>query len=352
MAMPVFARLDRAILRETVGPMLAVLGFALAMLVANRILKILPWLLEVQIPFLEVGKLFLWLIPGFLLYALPVAAWIGWIVGYGRLGVDGELTALASLAVPPGRVLRGALWSGIALALLAVGVAQWGAGQGRARFQKELGDLARAAALQALRPGTTVELPGGLVLAVPKKADEGEASLWLIRDRDLVLGASSARPATDGLMLELADGVAWTRGTTMPTVLAFERGRVELLQPERGAARFGSREMSLRQLANRPADDLPARVEFHQRLALAGGLAAAPLAAFLMAPRRSRSGRSTAMLLALGGLLAYYGLFTLGKQFALQGKIAPAIGLWLADGVMLLAGLMVWWRRSGRPGLP
>lgn len=351
MAMPAFARLDRAILRETVGPMLAVLGLALAMLVANRILKILPWLFEVQIPFLEVGKLFLWLVPGFLLYALPVAAWIGWIVGYGRLGVDGELTALASLAVPPERVLRGALSTGIALALLAVGVAQWGAGQGRARFQKELGELARGAALQALRPGTTVELPGGLVLAVPK-ADEGEAPLWLIRDRDLVLGASSARPATDGLTLELADGVAWTRGTTIPTALAFERGRVELLQPDRGAARLGSREMSLRQLAARPADDLPARVEFHQRLALAGGLAAAPLAAFLMAPRRSRSGRSTAMLVALGGLLAYYGLFTLGKQFALQGRIPPALGLWLADGVMLSAGLVVWRRRTGSPGLP
>jgi lipopolysaccharide export system permease protein len=349
--MSLIARLDRAILRETVGPMLAVLALALAMLVANRILKILPWLFEVQVPFGDVMRLFLWLVPGFLLYAMPVAAWIGWIVGYGRLGVDGELTALASLAVPPGRVLRGAWATGLVFALLAVAVAQWGAGQGRLRFQRELADLAQSAALRALRPGSTVELPGDMILAVPQ-APSGESPLWIVRDRDMVMGAASARPAADGRTLELADGMAWTRGSTEPTAMSFALGRVEILQPVPGKSRIGSREMSLTQLLARPADDRGARTELHQLLALAGGLALAPLAAYLMAPRRSRSGRSTAMLTALGGLLVYYGLFTVGKQMALQGRLPVGVGLWLANSILLAGGGLAWWRRSDRPGLP
>lgn len=349
--MSVVARLDRAIFRETVGPMAAVLALALAMLVANRILKILPWLFEVQVPFFDVARLFLWLVPGFLLYALPVAAWIGWIVGYGRLGVDGELTALASLAVPPGRVLRGAWATGLVLALVAVGVAQWGAGQGRLRFQRDLAELAQSAALRALRPGSTVELPGGLTLAVPQTTD-GSTPLWIVRDRDLVMGAASARPAADGRTLELSDGLAWTRGTTSPTALSFAVGRVEIMQAAPGRTRLGSREMSLTQLLAMPAGDRGARTELHQRLALAAGLALAPLAAFLMAPRRSRSGRSAAMLTALGGLLVYYGLFTVGKQLALQGRLPIAVGMWLANAVLLAGGVLIWHRRGGRPGLP
>lgn len=345
-------RIDRYIFRETSVPFVIVLAMAVGLLVANRLLKVLPWLFEVNVPFAEVATVMLWLVPSFLLYAFPVAAWIAWIVGYGRLGVDGELVALGTVGVPPQRMLRAGLISGAALAAIALVLSQWGYGQGRERFYRGIEELARTAALTSLRSGTLVELPGGLWVGRGEDDEDADGNVFVVREPDLVMTAGAARPTTATTpTLELRDGIAMPRRTTAATVVAFERGRLRL---DPGTSRTGGASVRERTLTRlwRDRDDRQAASELHQRLALSMGLLVAPLAAFGIAPRRRRTGRSSALLHALAGIAVYYGLFTAGKQAALKGWLPAAVGIWTADVVVLVWGLWAIHRMRRGPGMP
>lgn len=340
-------QLDRSVWRETLVPFVTVLVLSLGLLIANRLLKILPWMFEIQLPLGELLATLGWLVPSFLVYALPIAAWIGWIAGYGRLGVDGEITAMASLGLSPWRVLRPALLSGLALTMLSLALCEWGYGQGRRQFATAIAEIAQGSALQALRPGTVARLPGDLVVGVPS---DGQG-LWIGREGDAVLWTSTAIPEPDMGRIRLGEGFGSMRGTADPTMFGFGGGEIELDLGRRVAGPPGARELSMRELwADRA--ELSRQVEWHQRLALAGGLLFAPLAAFLAAPRRSRSGRGAAILVSLVGLTAYYGLFTAGKQLALKAWLPAGVGLWLGNLALIAWGAFGLFRRSSRPGMP
>ncbi|RMF15092.1 MAG: YjgP/YjgQ family permease [Candidatus Dadabacteria bacterium] len=341
-------RLTLYILREAAGPLVLLLIIGTALLIVNRLLKVLPLLLEFHVDLLRVLGVLGWLVPSLLLYALPIASWVGWLVGYGRLGSDGELSALASVGASPMQALRPALISGLALTIVALWLAESAYGPGRRQFQIELGALARESAVGALQPGTVAALSDELWVIVPP--DPAGGGPVLIREPDLVLSLGSAKPATDGAALAFADASGFLRSATEPTWIGFEHGRVRLDLPMETPA-AGAREMRLHELAG--STRLSWQVEFHQRLALVFSLLIAPLAAFVVAPRRTRSGgRGVAMLVALLGFVAYYGLFTAGKQAALKGWLPAWAGMWSGNLALLLVAGGALLRRLRRPGLP
>lgn len=339
------------ILREATVPFLALLTIGLALLIVNRLLKVLPWLFEFNLPVGDVAGVLLYLLPSFLIFALPIAAWVGWMVGYGRLGTEGELTALASVGASPLRQLKPALVSGLVFAVAAMAVCQWGYGQGRLRFQTDLAALANRALGQSLQPGTVAQADDDLWLAVPN-ADPagGEPPLFIVREPDMVLSVATARAAPGGAGFDLAGGMIYLRDATLTTFATFATGAIDIAALRAADVRPGAREQELVVLwAGR--DRLDYRIELHQRLALSFSLLLAPVAAFAAAPRRSRSPRGWAMLLALAGLAGYYALFTFGKQAAIKGWL-PAVGLWLGNIFLLAIAAGFIWRRQNRPGLP
>lgn len=339
-------RYDRALLIEAGVPFLAVLGLSLGLLVANRMFKVLPWLFDLKIPFSTVGGLLLWLVPSFVVYAVPIATWIAWMLAYGRMGTDGELTAWASVGASPWRLVRPAATVGLLLAAIAIAVAQWGYGHGRRAFAEGMSVLAQQTALSALQPGALLHLGESIWIGV---AEHG--GIYVVRDPDVVIAAAGARPLQEKLGLELDNGIAFARASSDPAFAMFAGGSVRFWDASGPPPRLGPREMTLAQLWQKRHLHHH-RTELHQRLALAASALLAPLAAFLAAPRRSRSARGGALLAAMIGLGVYYTLFTIGKQGAM-GKMVPAgLGIWMAN--LALATAVAWgmWRRGHREGLP
>src|SRR5258708_17481447 len=67
---------------------------------------------------------------------------------------------------------------------------------------------------------------------------------------------------------------------------------------------------------------------------LAFALIAVPLGA---QPRRG--GRAAGSLIAVVLIASYYLLLIMGAGLAREGAVPPAIGMWIADAVLVLAGL-------------
>jgi len=235
---------------------------------------------------------------------------------------------------------------GLALALAAVAVSQWGYGQGRRAFAVGMSELAERTALSALQPGALLHFGESLWIGVA-----AAGGVYVVRDPDTIIAAAAAVPLADTMGLALSDGIAFARSASDPTFAAFGSGNIEFLDAGGRKPYISPRELTLGELW-RQRNRSHHRAEQHQRLALAASALLAPLAAFLVAPRRSRSARGGALVAAIVGLGVYYTLFTIGKQGAL-GNIVPAgLGVWAAN--LTLAAVVAWgvWRRTRREGLP
>lgn len=345
-------RIHFYILREATLPFIALLALGLALLLVNRLLKVLPWMFEFNVPFGELGLVLLWLLPSFMIYALPIAVWVGWMVAYGRLGADGELTALASLGWSPWKIMAPGLLTGILLTLMSLAVCEWGYAQGRIRFKTGFADLAAAAIGRSIQPGTVAQLDKGLWLAMPQAQGHNKPPLYIVREPDLVMLVQEAQALRGEPGFLLQNGIAYLRQATLPTFAAFETGTIVIDQLRGSEPHFNQREQTLSELWQVASHKKENQIELHQRLALSFAPLFAPLAALAAAPRRSRSARGWAVLAALLGLLAYYGLFTGGKQAVLNGWLPVTPGLWTANLFLALVTGGWLYRKTRYPGLP
>src|ERR1051325_6684266 len=107
-------KLDRYLIRETVGPFFLSLG------VFTFVLAIQPMLLNAQtllakgVPLGTVAFLLVMLLPQALGLTLPTAFLAGLLMAFGRLSGDRETVALLACGVNPIRLLRSAVLMAIA----------------------------------------------------------------------------------------------------------------------------------------------------------------------------------------------------------------------------------------------
>jgi lipopolysaccharide export system permease protein len=98
--------LDRYILRELLVPFLLSLAALLFLLISQQMLKMVELLVDKGVEPLALLKIFLLLIPSFLVLTLPIALLISSISAFNRLSADYEIIALKSTGVGVYRMMR------------------------------------------------------------------------------------------------------------------------------------------------------------------------------------------------------------------------------------------------------
>jgi LPS export ABC transporter permease LptG len=90
-------------------------------------------------------------------------------------------------------------------------------------------------------------------------------------------------------------------------------------------------------------------IEFHRRLALPAACIVLALVGFPLGLSAKKGGKSAGFVLTIVLVFAYYFVSLLGVSLARQGKVSPALGVWLADIVCLAVGIFLLWRSEQRP---
>lgn len=320
------------------------------------------------------GQLLLLVLPSVLPFTVPVGTLAGILIALGRMGSDGEVTALRAAGIPSFRLATAvAAFAGIATAVTAAASLWLGPWSVRQTYRL-LNRLAAAEVSAEIQPRVFQEQFPDTILYV---ADV--VSGPVVRWRKIFLAdlrppserSSGPREVGEGpritvarealafsdvahnrVQLSMLDGSTHEPGPTPAEYFhsSFPRGEQVLQVRPPGEQRARPfRETDTGPLLRLARESVEARLELHQRLALPAACLVLSLAGIPLGLSMRRAGKSAAAALAvLVAFLYYLGLISL-IGLARQGSLPAGPAVWTPNTVLAAGGLL-WLVRLEQPG--
>ena len=339
------------------------LAFTLILLI-GRMLKLIELVVTRGVPVVQIGKLFVLILPTFLEMTVPMAFLLAILLGLGRMSNDQELLAMKASGVSPTQILWPAAAVAFIIALATLALTLFVRPAANFALKKELYNIAKNRIGTALKEKVFNDDFPRILIYVEEIIPPGNTAQGVLivdnRDKsreDIILG-KVARITTDeesnSLGLRLFDGSIYEREKSRPgfsqtrfNIYDFKLDIDELVGPVR-QRESGPKEMPLADLINsietkdiRSVNATAERMELHQRISFGF----VPLIFCLLGvsltllPRTSRANRSWGFMLCLFWLMAYYALLSLGKALGDKNILNPIPALWLPNVVVGLIGL-------------
>jgi lipopolysaccharide export system permease protein len=347
--------LQRQIFKET-GTLFAicVTGF-LSLILIGRMLQMRELFMSQGLSLLDLGRLFVFLSPFFLLLILPVACMLSQFLTFLRMGSDREITALKAGGIGISRCLQGPVLFCSLISLVTLGVSLYGVSWGTSNFRATLLELARTKAELVLQPGVfNNDFPGLTIFARNVDPASGDLQGVFVEDAtrkkaNAVIVAPVGRVVTDQnrgeMLFDLKGGHIYRDRGGETTVIGFDTYRLRMdLSKLLGEASLGDKrpkEMSPAEL-DRLEQEYEAGLEKDERYrkviqekakryalplaCLVLGLFAIPLAFIFQGVKRQYG-----LILALGFFLLYYVLLSMGLSLGETGVLPPRLGVWLPN---------------------
>lgn len=365
--------IDRYLLKELVGPFFLSLAVAIFVLLLAKIMELTDLVVSRGVGLDVVGKLLVYTLPYFFVFALPMATLLGVILGFMRLSGDNEIIALKAAGVslsrllPPVVVLAVAAWA--ATQVLTLWVLPWGHNQ----FENMVFEVGHSRADLALRERSFIDSFKGLVLYINRLPGGGMLQdVFIVDQRDpnrvhtVVAKRGKLFPGKKGkVTLRLYQGTVHAVADGFKTAqnAQFETYDVTMdageLTPVKRTGKH-RKEMSLTELnaeiakarAKKDAKALTLLdMEYQQRFAF-------PVSCLVMAliglplGTHWRSGRSWGVIIALVVFLVYYLLLSMAWSFGDTGNYPPKIGIWLPNALFGVLGLLMFRAEMNETPLP
>ncbi|HET7452587.1 MAG TPA: LPS export ABC transporter permease LptF [Thermoanaerobaculia bacterium] len=360
--------ISRNVLREILPPF----GLGLAAYTFLLLLRSLVQLSEMVIrrgaPASLVLRLLLLTLPQVLVLTIPMAFLFGVLIGIGRLSGDSEIVALRASGVSRWTLFRPVGMAGAALALLVAFLSMWGYPTANDRLERLENRLFASAALEMVRPRVFTEPRTEWEWIMFVDRDAAGTAGWrgvFLDDRtdparESVIVAREGRFRFDGnrLWLDLVDAIQHTTERMDPRTYHVDRSdRLSILVHESPAANVaghvekGVRLQTLAELlANlrRPAAS-PERyrlleVEVHKKFAIPAACLAFALVGLPLGITNRRGGKGSGFAISLVIILGYYLLFNTGENWAEDGRLSPALAMWLPNALLFLFGAFLFLR--------
>ena len=358
--------LDRYILREILRYAGVSLGVFLFILMIPEVLRLSELLAQENVPLPQVALLFVSVLPGKLIWVVPMTVLASLLAGLSRVASDSEVVALQAAGISPARLLRPAIVFGLAGGLVTLAATAWWGPMGARTLQQLRTELAAGQASTEVRAGVFDERFPNFILYVqnvePAPGRWKGVFLAHLADREnprLTLAESAVavpEPELGRLRLHLWNGSTHGYSLDQPerySVSTFAESVVAVPLPSKPAGVETRRNADLGlgalwRASLEGAQWRAARADFHRRLALPAACLLFALAALPLGLLAQRSGRPVGFVAAVLVAIAYYLVFLTGDRLAREGKLLPILGVWLANAALLLPGLLFFpGRRAG-----
>lgn len=346
----------------------SVFTFVIFMRDVSRILELV---VRNSAPIPSVAELFFLTLPAALTVTIPMGVLVGILIALSRMAADSEITAMRAAGVGVFRFVRVLAGFGIVAWLLALGnnvfIAPRSA-EALAHLQKS---LESSQASFEVQPRVFYEQAKNYVLYVQDAATGSGAAVWknvfladistpgaskiTIAERAVVTGAK------DSLLLHLVNGATHEVNIADPTqytISTFDENDMTLnLPPPQTQVQevIPVQQLStgeLLRLSYHNSKKEAARwywIEFNRRIALPSACLVLVLIGIPLGLSSKKGGRGAGFVLTIVLVFIYYFISVWGVTFARNGKLPPVIGVWMANIVFGLIGLLLLWRVDKMP---
>jgi lipopolysaccharide export system permease protein len=367
--------IDLYIFRQILRPLAGALLVALLVLLIERMLRLLDFVLGSNGPLEVVFEILAYLVPHYMALALPISLYLGILLGFNRLSRDGELDAFQSAGIGLARLSRSAFFIAFWVTLIAAVLFSYG----RYAYQSAVFVISNASFQAFLRAGVFTEIEGTTILVegiypdgmrfskvfLYEQKEDGKQAVITARDGGVNTATGDTEPLLylfDGVRLELEAPQAATPDAepTSMGLLRFEELRTSLgidtaqLFRPRGK---DEREFTLFELWERRFDPPPGvrssdmLAEFHGRIVRVLSIPFLPFLAVPLALGRRRSDRSYGIVIGLLILVVYHQVLDLLENMAEAQVIEPTIALWAPFLVFAVGSTLLFLRVTTRiPG--
>ncbi len=362
--------LTRYILREVAVHSLlgmVVFTFVLFMRDVGRILELA---VRNSAPLPSVAEVIFLTLPAALTFTVPMGVLVGILIGLGRMAADSEVTAMRAAGLGAGTFVRVVAIFAVSAWLLALGNTVWLAPRSAAGLVRLQESLKSSQVPYEVQPRVFYEQFRNYVLYVQNTSPD--QSVWqhiFLADVSTpsaprITLAEEGAVVSEGpgaLRLLLKNGSQHETTPRTPehyAISTFGQTDLPIQLPQREAAQ--PREAI--RLAQLSSEDLLAQagsepeprervllIEFHRRLALPTACLALALVGIPLGLSAHKGGKSTGLVLTIVLVFLYYFASLAGVSLARQGKVSPALGVWLANLVFLAGGAVLLLRVDRMP---
>jgi lipopolysaccharide export system permease protein len=297
---------------------------------------------------------------------LPVALYLGVLIGLGRLYRDSEMTAMSACGLSPlqihGGVIKLSILAAAVVGVLSFGVRPWAANQ---LYEVQEGAL-RSAGVQDVTPGRFYELGAGeeQVLFAERRAKDDPTYLENVfvqqrrGEKVSIFVAARATEVRHGTLgeryLRLIDGYRYDIRPPLPDTEITQYGELTLRTAE-AIEDEEPEEKARPSLALLTSMDPVDTAELQWRMAMPVSTVLLALLALPLGRAEPRAGRYGRFLLAIALYVAYRQAMGTTKIWVEEQTLAPFPGVWAAHAACALCILLLlawegeWLRRLRRP---
>jgi lipopolysaccharide export system permease protein len=357
------ATIDRYILGQVLRPMLAAILITLLALLAERALRVIDLVLGWRGSLGIVVEMMSYLVPHYMVVALPAALFLGIMLGVARLSREGELDAMRAAGIGLWRMTQPLVFLALIVLVLHLILVSHLQPYARYAYRAAAFAITNVSFQTLLRPGQFITL-GKNTYRVDALSPDGEEfeGIFLYSEAE----------DSGSITVTAASGRLETRGALDPLLLHLERGVQQFVPYPRDPAtaddktvpppltlRFGSftsdlsgtepepfrprgeheRELTIPELIGllgAPSRDLPNDVdpweieaELSSRLVRNLSILFLPFLAVPLALSPRRAKRSYGFLIGVIVVIGYNQVIGTGESLADDNEISPLLGIWV-----------------------
>jgi len=332
--------------------------------------RILELVVRASAPLPSVAELFLLTIPTALTVTIPMGVLVGILIGLSRLAADSEITAMRASGVGASTFIRIVSIFVIAAWVFAVFNNVFWAPRSAAALDRLQDKLKSSQVSFEVQPRVFYEGFRNLVLYVQDVNASSGAALWkgvfladvTVPSTPKIIMAREGTAVSEGpqrVHLHLKYGQQHEAVQNTPeqySITTFSETDIPIeLPPDNQGQQIPATQLPTRELipqARKTTDAILARgyvIEFHRRLALPMACIALALVGIPLGLSAKKGGKSTGIVLTIVLVFIYYFISLFGVSLARQGKLSPAVGVWMANALFLLGGALLLWRVDRMP---
>ncbi len=333
--------------------------------------RILEPVVRASAPVPSVAELFFLTLPAALTVTLPMGVLVGILIGLSRMAADSEVTAMRASGVSVNKFLKIIAIFGITAWLLALANTAVVAPISAAAFARLEKKLVSSQISFEVQPRVFYEEFKNYVLYVEDVTTVSGTAVWknvFLAD----IGTPGAPKITiakeaivssggpDTIRLHLVSGETHesnARSVDQYNIYTFNETDMVLSLPPVAkpaqntvpVAQLSTRE--LLKLSHSRDKDLARwyQIEFNRRFALPSACLVLVLIGIPLGLSAKKGGKGAGFVLTIVLVFIYYFLYLIGLSLARGGKLPPIAGVWMANFIFALLGLLLLWRTDKIP---